>query len=65
MKTQYKKGIDANGNSRLIVKTGAARATSIQTNGNLPRTHRDGIGEWTPGEVADFKAAINGTGGKK
>jgi len=65
MKTQYKKGIDTNGNSRLLIKTGTARATSIQTNGNLPRTHRDGVGEWTPGEVAAYHAAINGTGGKQ
>jgi hypothetical protein len=59
MKTQYKKRIDTNGNSCLLIKTGTARATSIQTNGNLPKTHRDGIGEWTPGEVADFKSAMN------
>jgi hypothetical protein len=65
MKTQYKKRIDTNGNSCLLIKTGTARATSIQTNGNLPKTHRDGIGEWTPGEVETYQAATNGTVGNR
>jgi hypothetical protein len=28
------------------------RGFSVQTNGNLPRTDRDGVGPWTDGEVA-------------
>ena len=35
-----------------------ARAFSIQTNGNLPETHSNGIGEWTEGEVAKYLAII-------
>ena len=50
--------IDTNGNRKLTIKNGKERATSIQTNGNLPRTHRDGIGEWTIGEVVKYRAII-------
>ena len=51
-------GMDKNGNKKLTVKNGKERATSIQTNGNLPRTHRDGIGEWTTGEVEKYRAIV-------
>jgi hypothetical protein len=46
--------LDINGNLTLYPQR-------IQTNGNLPRTHRDGIGEWTGGEVAEYKLQITGT----
>jgi hypothetical protein len=49
MKTTYKITRDKNGDKR---------ATSIQTNGNLPRTHQDGIGDWTALEVESFKNLI-------
>ena len=42
-----KLGMDRNGNRVLRVVPGL----SIQTNGNLPRTHCDGIGYWTLNEV--------------
>lgn len=41
---------DRNGNRVLRVVPGLA----IQTNGNLPRTHRDGIGDWTVREVVGW-----------
>jgi hypothetical protein len=53
--TAYAMARDANGNTVLLIKKGRARARSIQTNGNLPRTHRDGIGEWTNAEVAAYR----------
>ena len=58
MKTIYKITRDKNGNKRLSIKHGNKRATSIQTNGNLPRTHQDGIGDWTTSEVESFKNLI-------
>lgn len=42
---------DRNGNRILRVEGATGRGFSIQTNGNLPRTHRDGVGPWTPSEV--------------
>ena len=45
--------VDRNGNRVLRVVPGL----SIQTNGNLPRTHRDGIGDWTAHEVCDWVTA--------
>ena len=54
MKTHYKINRDKNGNKRLLIKEGNKRAKSIQTNDNLPQTHRDGIGEWTPTEVEAY-----------
>ena len=47
-----KLSIDRNGNRVLRVVPGL----SIQTNGNLPRTHGDGIGFWTVREVCDWVA---------
>jgi hypothetical protein len=58
METKFKLGRDANGNKTLYVKTGAKRAKTIQTNGNLPKTHSDGVGEWTAGEVAAHRKAL-------
>lgn len=46
---------DKNGN-RVCRVTKAGRGFSIQTNGNLERTHRDGIGAWTAGEVSEYVA---------
>jgi len=45
---------DLNGNRVCRVKIAGYRGFSIQTNGNLPRTHRDGVGPWTPGEVSNY-----------
>lgn len=58
--TTYTIARDKNGNKTLRVKEGDSRARSIQTNGNLPRTHRDGIGEWTPAEVAAYRTGPYG-----
>ena len=52
--TQYNIGIDRNGNKVCRVKPRNGRAFSIQTNGNLPKTHRDGVGEWTQVEVVGY-----------
>lgn len=57
MNTAYTISRDANGNKTLRVKIGDARAFSIQTNGNLPTTHRDGIGRHTQPEVDAYLAA--------
>lgn len=43
MKTILKAGRDVNGNKVLRVKVGESRAFSVQTLGNLPQTHRNGI----------------------
>ena len=51
MKTTYHLGRDTNGNKTVLVYGRSKRAFAIQTLGDLPRTHRDGIGEWTPDEV--------------
>lgn len=42
---------DRNGNRVLRVRVPGGRGFGIQTNGNLPRTHRDGVGPWTLPEV--------------
>lgn len=42
---------DRNGNRVLRVGVDGARGFAIQTNGNLSRTHRDGVGPWTLPEV--------------
>lgn len=41
---------DRNGNKVCRVKNGHSRAFSIQTNGNLPKTHRIGVTQ-APEEV--------------
>jgi hypothetical protein len=41
---------DRNGNRFLRIRG----MRGIQTNGNLPRTHRDGVGPWTEAEVSDY-----------
>ena len=49
-----KTGYDRNGNRVLRVTVAGARGFSIQTNGNLPQTHRDGVGPWSEGEVSEY-----------
>ena len=50
-------GFDRNGNRILRVKPITARGFSVQTLGNLPETHRNGIGEHTPGELRAYVSA--------
>jgi hypothetical protein len=45
--------IDSNGNKTLKIN-----GKRIQTNGNLPETHRLGIGAWTEKEVAKYLTQI-------
>ena len=53
--TQYTKRMDKNGNAVVrIDSTRPGRSFSIQTNGNLPETHRLGVGSWTVEEVAGY-----------
>lgn len=49
-----KTGYDRNGNRVLRVTVAGARGFSIQTLGNLPKTHRDGVGPWSEGEVLAY-----------
>ncbi len=53
--TTYSIGFDRNGNRVCRVKVPDFRAFSIQTLGNMPRSHRNGYGAgWTPGEVTAY-----------
>lgn len=52
----YSIGHDRNGNKVCRVKIGDSRAFSIQTNGNLPQTHRIGVTQ-APDEVAAYVAS--------
>ncbi len=54
MKPTYATDRDRNGNRIVRVTVPGARPFSIQTNGNLPTTHRDGICPATAGEVAGY-----------
>lgn len=45
-------GRDANGNKTVKIKGEEGRGFSIQTNGNLPHTHRDNKGDWD--EIKDY-----------
>ena len=49
----YHTNRDRNGHKTLIITPKNARGFSIQTMGNLPKTHRDGVGDYTPEEVRD------------
>lgn len=51
---QFKIAMDRNGNRVVRCQVEGARGFSIQTNGNLPKTHRDGVGPWTPSEVSQW-----------
>ena len=45
---------DTNGNKTLKIEStdlNSGRGFSIQTLGNLPETHRNGVGSWTSEEV--------------
>jgi hypothetical protein len=54
MKTQYKTKVDKNGNKIVRITPGFTRGFSIQTLGNLPITHRDGVVECTAVEVEAY-----------
>ena len=55
--TTYKTGYDINGNKIVRVIPDNGRGFSIQTNGNLPNTHRDGVWHQTPDEVTAYVKA--------
>jgi hypothetical protein len=52
--THYKTKNNVNGNKFLRITPHTGRGFSIQTLGNLPTTHRDGVGAWTAGEVEAY-----------
>lgn len=54
MKPTYTTDRDTNGNRIVRVTVPGARPFTIQTNGNLPETHRNGICPATSGEVKDY-----------
>lgn len=45
---------DRNGLRALRVTYPGRRAFNIQTNGNMPITHKDGVGVWTRKELVDY-----------
>lgn len=49
---------DRNGNKILCIKPAHGRGFSIQTNGNLPETHRNGVCAATPHEVRAYVSAF-------
>jgi hypothetical protein len=51
LKAQHEIGRDTNGNRTLRISPARGRGFSIQTLGNLPETHRDGITDRTGAEV--------------
>ena len=51
---QYKISKDKNGNKTVKISRKGSRGFSIQTNGNLPKTHQDGVGAWTHDEIAAY-----------
>jgi len=51
MNTHYKTAKDKNGNKVVRITPHTGRGFSIQTLGNLPTTHRDGVGAWTAEEI--------------
>ena len=56
MKINFSIGMDANGNKVLRVMRQNRRGFSVQTNGNLLETHRNGVCDATPGEVRGYVA---------
>lgn len=50
----YTTGRDKNGNKVVRVKTSGRGGFTIQTNGNLPQTHRDGVTSATDAEVCAY-----------
>ena len=61
----YTIGRDRNGNKLVHVKTSGRGGFSIQTNGNLPQTHRDGVTVETDAEVCAYVAAHGTTRQKR
>ena len=57
----YKTGRDRNGNKTLRCSSVEGSFT-IQTNGNLPRTHRDGVTAETDAEVCAY---VRGLGNER
>ena len=56
--TTYKLSRDRNGNKVVKVRPPESRGFSIQTLGNCPKTHRDGLSpSWTPSEVSQYVRA--------
>ena len=51
---QFTTSKDRNGNKTCRVTLKGQRGFSIQTLGELPRTHREGCGPWTQGEVSNY-----------
>ena len=55
----YKISRDRNGNKIVkISPVNGTRGFSIQTMGNLYQTNRDGVGYYTPAEVAGYVRAV-------
>jgi hypothetical protein len=54
MKTLFTISRDKNGNKTCKIRPLTGRAFSIQTNGNLPETHRNGVSDATRGEVLEY-----------
>ena len=52
--TTYKIGTDRNGKRIVKVQFQGERGFSIQTNQNLPDTHRNGVTYITDNEVSDY-----------
>lgn len=52
--TIYQIARDINGNKVCRIRVYGCRAFTIQTNGNMPKTHRDGVGPWTSGEALSY-----------
>ncbi len=52
--TTYTTDRDRNGNRIVRVTVPGSRPFTIQTNGNLPETHRNGICPATASEVKDY-----------
>lgn len=50
----YKISRDINGNKTIRIQAPGRRGFSIQTNGNLPNTHRNGVTAMTDGEVRNW-----------
>lgn len=55
--TTYRIRLDRNGNKVCRVAMEGERGFSIQTNGNLVETDRNGVGPWTANEVSAWVRA--------
>jgi len=54
MRSILKTGYDKNGNKICTIGLPGERAFSIQTLGNMPQTHRNGVCNATAGEVRAY-----------